>query len=122
MNKPFKIVKLRHGVVVNFFDQSNRYFGDYHQIKISALATVPVKVSSLPNDLQKSVTSNPATVIYEKHLKRMGVATASRESVIEILIAAFIRSVGSYLENEDFAEHLLRQKVFAGKPHPRLDL
>lgn len=110
INEPFKIVKLSNGVAVKFFDQSNRYFGDFHRIKIQAIATIPFDYSFLPNDLQKFSADLAGCVTYEKSLEQMGVSTERLQSVTESLIDCFLDSVGCYLEKKDFAERLLRKK------------
>ena len=111
MNKPFHMRELCNGVVVEFFDQSNRYFGDYHRVKINAIAMIPVMVNLLPEDLQKFAASCPDCIKYEKILKQMGVATGEVQAVTESLIDNFIKSVSLYLEKKNFAECFLRKQM-----------
>ena len=111
MDKPFNQTELKNGIVVEFFDLSNRYFGDFHRVKINALVTVPLDVNALPADLQKFVASRHNCVTYEKSLEQMGVETSQVQAVTESLMNNFIESVGCYLEKKDFAEKLLRNKM-----------
>ncbi|MCD6581200.1 MAG: hypothetical protein J7K90_05310 [Desulfuromusa sp.] len=111
MNKPFKISELKNGVIVEFFDQSNRYFGDYHRVQINVIAMIPVFVDSLPEDLQKIAATYPDYIKYEKSLEQMGVATSEVQSVTELLIGNFVKSAAPYLEKKSFAENLLRKQM-----------
>ncbi len=109
MNKPFKSVGLDNGVTVDFFSEGNRYFGDFHRVKIVAIATIPLVVESLPANLQEAVAACPRSVKYEKTLERMGVTTDNVETVIQTLIDDFIQTVGCYLVKKSFVEGLLRK-------------
>ena len=111
MNKPFHVRKLNNGVVVEFFDQSNRYFGDYYRVKINAIATIPVIVDLLPKELQKVSATCPDYINYEKSLEQMGVATSEVQAVTEALINNFITSVAGYMEGNNFSESLLRKQM-----------
>ena len=108
-NKPFSQTELNNGVVVEFFDQTNRYFGDFNRVKINVIAKIPLFVSSLPEDLQEVAATYPGFIVYEKSLEQMGVATSQVQTVIDSLVANFIKSVGPYLEKRNFAENLLRK-------------
>ncbi|MDA3903683.1 MAG: hypothetical protein PF441_09595 [Desulfuromusa sp.] len=111
MNKPFNITRLSNGVILEFFDQGNRYFGDFHRIKINVFATIPFAVESLSADLQQFAATYPGYILYEKTLERMGVATSEVENVTHSLIDDFIASTGSYLEKKTFVEGLLRKNM-----------
>ena len=110
-NKPFNRTELKNGVVIEFFDQTNRYFGDFNRVKISVIATIPILASSLPADLQKVAATYPGFIVYEKSLEQMGVVTSQVKTVTESLVTSFITSVGSYLERQSFAENLLRKDL-----------
>ena len=110
-NKPFHRAELKNGVVVEFFEQSNRYFGDFNRVKINAIATIPFGVDSLPKDLRKFAVTYPGCVTYEKSLEQMGVETSQVITVTKFLVDSFIQSVGSYLEKKNFAENLLRKRL-----------
>ncbi len=111
MNKPIAIRTLGNGVVVEFFDQSNRYYGDFYRVKIIAVATIPLLKSTLPEDLYKFAATYPDCVKYERSLERMGVVSSSVQKVVQTLVDGFIESVGFYLEKGSFAENLLRKDM-----------
>ncbi|MEA3544079.1 MAG: hypothetical protein U9R69_02540 [Thermodesulfobacteriota bacterium] len=109
-NKPFHVRELGNGIVIEFFDHGNRYFGDYHRVKIDAVAMIPFHISSLAEELQPFAATYSGSVRYEKSMEQMGVATNQLQSVTESLIDNFIMAVAVYLESEGFAERLLRNK------------
>ena len=115
MDKPLKSIELDNGVDVEFFSQGNRYFGDFHRVKIVAVVTIPLVLETLPVDLQPIAAGCSGSIKYEKSLERMGVATGKVETVTQSLIEDFIQTVGYYLEKKSFAEGLLRKKG-ADKP------
>ncbi len=112
-DKLYKITELDHGVVVKFYTLGNRYFGDFHRVRIKAVATIPIIVDSLPAELCPTDDSLPDFINYEKMLERMGVATCHLETVTDSLIDDFLRTVGGYLEKKNFAECLLRKNTVA---------
>ncbi len=111
MNEPFKTTRLDNGVIIDFFSQGNRYYGDFHRVKICAIATIPLDVESLPVDLQPEAARCSGVIKYEKNLERMGVATARVAEVTQSLLDDFTQTVGSYLEKESFAAGLLRKNL-----------
>ncbi|MEA3362501.1 MAG: hypothetical protein U9Q61_04445 [Thermodesulfobacteriota bacterium] len=111
MNKPAVIRTLDNGVVVEFFDQSNRYYGDFYRVKINAVATIPLIKTALPEDLDDLVATCPDYVTYAKSLERMGVVSSDLQKVTNSLVEDFIESVGGYLVKGSFAENLLRKNM-----------
>ena len=122
MIKPFKSIELDNGVRVDFLSQGNRYFGDFHRVKIIAIASIPLDVESLPADLQEIAAGCSGSIKYENTLERMGVATSKVETVTQALIDDFIQTVGSYLEKKSFAEGLLRKSRTAEVKRTRFSL
>ena len=111
MDKPCRQRELNNGVIVNFLSQANRYFGDFHRVVIVAVVTVPFDRDALAEDLQEFAVDYPGFIQYEKKLERMGVTTSNIEAVTQVLIDDFIRTVGSYLEMQKFAERWLRREM-----------
>ncbi len=111
MNQPFRKTELNNGVIVEFFTQGNRYFGDFHRIEISVVVKIPLVKDSLAKDLQEFAASYPEFILYERKLERMGVATGQVEEISHELVDDFIRTVAGYLEKPSFAEGLLRKEM-----------
>ncbi len=110
MAMPIKTIQLNDMISVDFFSDGNRYFGDFHRVKVMAIARIPLCSSKLPDDLLDVAAAYPGYVDYEKNMERMGVTTAEVDTVTEELIDNFIQTSGHYLLNVNFAERLLRKK------------
>ncbi len=104
-------VKLKNGVVVDFIDRSNRYYGDFHRVKIDVVAKFPVDREQLPEELHEIAACCDGEATYQRSLEQMGVKTAEVEAVGQALIDNFIETVGRYLEKENFVESLLRKQL-----------
>ncbi len=111
MTEPLTSVELKHGIVVDFFDRSNRYFGDFYRVKIDVVARLPISDVQLPDELLTIAQGCAGVAIYEHSLEQMGVTTAERAAVTQALIDNFIATVGSYLEKDNFVESLLRRQL-----------
>jgi hypothetical protein len=98
---PYRTERLANGVVVDFVDLSNRYFGDYHRVCIEVHIHVP-----LPVDCRHSI----------KQLERMGVAGAAVAAVRDRLIDDYWRHAGPYLARPDFPARLAARAAHSGRP------
>ena len=107
-------IKLDNGLVLEFHDHSNRYFGDYHRIKIFLIGRIPA-AEHLPSELDglsqgEALNILGAEVLYEKTLQRMGVATAEADAVKQQLIDDFLATGGRYLSQPNFpGRYLVKQ-------------
>lgn len=122
MNKPLDKIELDNGVVVEFYPQGNRYFGDYHRLQIKVIASIPFDEATLPEDLKKLASSHSGFIEYEKTLERMGIATGQIDSATQSMIDDFIKTVGCYLEKKDFAEFWLRKNMITRSIRNRFSL
>ncbi len=111
MNKPTKRIELNNGVLVEFYIQENRYFGDYHRLQINVVALIPLESAPPTDGLEEQTEKHSGFIKYEKKLERMGVATDQIDTAITSMMDDFIETVGCYLEKKNFAENLLRQKM-----------
>jgi len=104
-------IKLKNGIVVDFFDQTNRYYGDFHRVKIDIVASFPVDSTQLPSELQSLAAECGNTATHNSTLEQMGVQSADLERVRAALIDNFMITVGCYFEKDNFVESLLRKKL-----------
>lgn len=111
MAEPTRSFELKNGLLLRFYDLSNRYFGDFHRICLKVVGEIPLARLSLPTDLLPAAAPLPETIGFEKYLTRMGVASASCDRVRAALIDDFIRTTVPYLESAVFPEHLLRKQL-----------
>jgi hypothetical protein len=122
MNKSLDQIELENGVVVEFYPLENRYFGDYHRLQIKVIATIPVDEATLPEELKNSAVRYSGSIKYEKTLERMGVATNQINSVAQSMVDDFIKTVGCYLKNKQFAENWLRKNMISQPYRNRFSL
>jgi len=114
-----KTERLANGLTLEFIDQSNRYYGDYHRVRIEARCAVPVELSSFGNADDAGELAQRArrlfgeAVTYSRVLERMGVAGADVEVVKESLIEEFLRTGRSYLERPAFISRFLVSQLEA---------
>ena len=111
MMEPFKSIELNSRITVDFYDHSNRYYGDFHRVKITASTKIPFAIDTIPTDLQPLAQKSNGYISYTKDMEQMGVPSTKVETVKESLINSFISTVGSYLQKDNFAAGLLRQKL-----------
>lgn len=107
---PFRTERLANGVCVAFIDQSNRYFGDYHRVRVEVQVTVP----PLSGD-SAAETLAPGGRQRITHLERMGVAGAEVETVRDRLVADYWQHAGRYLAHAGYPARL----AAADNPSPR---
>jgi len=98
----FAPIVLKNGLQVSFIEKSNRYFGDYHRISITAVVSFPDNYE-LPTGLSKERAK------LEKKLEKMGVPTAQLETERNKLVETFLSTSRVYLERDDFPQQLLRK-------------
>lgn len=93
-------VILRNGLIINFEDQSNRYFGDYHRVFIKVRVVLP-EGFILPAGVE------PDDVTFERTLEKMGVPSAQLANEKQALVEAFLEASKDYLEEDEFPQRLV---------------
>lgn len=122
---------LRNGLVIEFFDRSNRYFGDYHRVCVEVRCRIPLPIdlfaeTAAPEaELQAAKTLLGNEVVFSRVLEKMGVAGAEVEAVRQSLINNFIRGALSYMGGPDFPRRFvvaeLENRRGGRRPHwPRI--
>jgi len=98
----FRSETLANGISVEFFDRSNRYFGDYHRVRIEAHISVPRLDQGEP-------------LIKVRILEKMGVPGAEVAAVRRQLCDNFWSHASGYLERPDYPARLLAAERQAGR-------
>lgn len=111
MAKLFKTVRLENDLTVEFFDSSNRYFGDFHRVCIEVQITIPLHGLRLSQDQAKAASKLKSPLCFKRRLERMGVASAEVPAVTGLLVNSFLATCNSYLNTPDFAQRLLEKKL-----------
>ena len=114
---------LENGVVVEFFDRSNRYFGDYHRICIDVSCRIPlsVEIFGTAGDAQDKYRNARSALgeeaVYRRTLDRMGVAGAEVEETRQKMLDEFCRANIPYMSSPEFpARFVAKEMSSARKP------
>jgi hypothetical protein len=127
MNKPIRIERLDNGLTLDFFDRSNRYFGDYHRVCVEVRCRIvlnPDNLAALADpaaNLQDALTVLGNEVVFVRKLEKMGVAGGEVERTREALIVSFISSSQPYLSSRGvpsrFIAAELERRRHGRRPH-----
>jgi hypothetical protein len=114
---PFAEETLANGLHLRFYDQSNRYFGDYHRVRI--VVEIELALDNALLDDQELLTAGKkrfgAALTTSKVLERMGVPGARVDELRAELVASYQQEVQSYLGRPEAPLRLLRAEL-ANKP------
>lgn len=110
---PFAEKILSNGLHLRFYDQSNRYFGDYHRVRIVveielALCSELLADEELVAAAQKRFG---ATLVTTKILERMGVPGDRVDALRTELVNSYDREVQTYLDRPEVPLRLLRAEL-----------
>lgn len=109
--------ELDNGLQLQVEDQSNRYFGDYHRLRLFVSCPVPVRAEYFAGDANPEQVAAEALqllgteVVYEKPLERMGVAGGELEAVRQQVLDDFLAINRDYLARGDFPAKFLALKL-----------
>lgn len=116
---PFRTERFANGVVIEFVDLTNRYFGDYHRVCVEVRITVGVRETG--SSPASAATPSPAAPPTPGRLERMGVPGAEVEATRNRLVADYLRHAGRYLALTDYPARLLAARAAAPRrPRPVL--
>jgi len=105
--------QFENGVRLEFVEDSNRYFGDYHRLRIEVRCRVAIAAALFAEAADPSGESRRVRgllgdeLTWTRPLERMGVATADLPAVREKLMASFATSTFAYLRSPEFPVRLL---------------
>ena len=108
MTEELNSLVLKNGLRIHFFDQSNRYFGDFHRIYIKVQIALPDGFE-LPAGLCRE------SACLERTLEKMGVTTDELAQQRKLMIDNFLLTSISYFEKSDFPQKLFI-KIQQAKP------
>lgn len=101
---PLRTVLFDNGLRLDFYDHTNRYFGDFHRVLLLVEGRI---------DVESVAAGSPAelldTVLFQRELERMGVTSAVLEVVTSELAENFLASAGKYLARPEMPEQLQRK-------------
>ena len=107
---------LENGLQINFTDESNRYFGDYHRVCV--VATIVCNLHDLPAGSPdeeafhyRAVEALGEQLSVVKRFERMGVSSADVEDVRGALIDDFLRHASAYLSRPEYILSLVNAEL-----------
>ncbi|PKN11990.1 MAG: hypothetical protein CVU69_09595 [Deltaproteobacteria bacterium HGW-Deltaproteobacteria-4] len=110
---PFVEEILTNGLHLRYYDQTNRYFGDYHRVRI----VVEIELA-LSNELlidQELLTAGKkrfgVSLTTNKVLERMGVPGGRVDALRAELVASYQNEVQNYLSRPEVPLRLLRAEL-----------
>jgi len=121
--EPFRTIPLDNGLIIELYDQSNRYFGDYHRIKVDVRCDIPLVKRFFDGDdgnpeLERARKLYGDTIRFERSLEKMGVAGADVDATRESLVENFVTSTVAYLEHPEFVKRYVARMLDSRKPAP----
>lgn len=110
---PFAEEILVNGLQLRYYDQSNRYFGDYHRVRIVVEIAVALNSELIPDPelLAAGIKRFGSSVITSKVLERMGVPGQRVDALRAELVASYQLEVASYLSRPEVPLRLLRAEL-----------
>ncbi len=117
MEKLIRTENLGNGILVKFFDLSNRYYGDFHRVKIEVRCTLPLGPECFAGAADPQAETRRVrgllgnNLFFTRSLEKMGVAGGDLEAVKQTLVDSFISSTFHYLASAEFAPRLVASEL-----------
>jgi hypothetical protein len=110
--------KLSSGLEIQIAEQTHRYFGDYHRVRISITSSIQLEqVTGLtPQEQELASRHLPAIFSLCKTEEKMGVCSADLQKVRQDMLATFTQHAVPYLSAADFPARMVRSAL---KSHNR---
>jgi hypothetical protein len=121
-------MRLDNGLSIEFYDRSNRYFGDYHRVCIVVQFRIVIEAALFADVLdgaaeeQKARTRFGHELLITRTLERMGVASAELPEVRAALIDSYLSNSLAYLAVPGYPARLLRNELAGKSPRRGLTL
>lgn len=119
--QPLRSERLANGLVLQFFDRSNRYYGNFHRVAVEVrirLTLTPDHFAGTEDPVGAGIEARLLVgeeLIEVRMLQHMGVAGEEVASVRDQLISRFLGTAGPYLERPDYPQRLLARRLADGK-------
>ena len=117
MTKIIQTENLPNGMKIEFIDCSNRYYGDYHRVRIEVrfiFPLTPAVFEQLADSEAERVNIRKVLggkYVYTRVLEKMGVPGDALEETRRSLIDSFIGSTFSYMAQPSFPLRLIVREL-----------
>ena len=108
---PFHREPLANGLIVEFFDSSNRYFGAYWRLCLEVRCRISLAGILAGDELEKARAACGESVDFSRRLERMGVAEEDLVTVRQATVESFLTTTRAYLENPDFPSRFVASRM-----------
>lgn len=108
--------RLANGLQIIFVDESNRYFGDYHRVCVTAtivcsLCELPVADADDEAFRRQAIAAFGEQLNVTRRFERMGVPAVDVEKVRTALIEDFLKHAASYLSRPGYLRALVSAEL-----------
>jgi hypothetical protein len=109
--------RLANGLILQFFDRSNRYFGNFHRVAVEVrirLVLTADHFAGADDPVGVGIEARlllGEELIESRMLQHMGVAGEEVAAVRDQLISGFIGTAGPYLGRPDYPRRLLARRL-----------
>ncbi len=113
MGQIIKEISLGNGLVVRFYDNTVRYYGDYYCVKLETVCDVPLLPDYFENERLHAEAREVVggEVTYRRITEKMGVPSTEIERVLAHLIAQFESNSLPYFSAEKFPRKFVLSEV-----------
>jgi hypothetical protein len=94
-------------------DDSRRYFGDYHLVRVLMTLPVPLEPRFFRDEGECRIARSllPDPLVYRRSAERMGVPTADVETVRSALVDDLLLHAGKYLGSAQFPLRFIQTEL-----------
>lgn len=113
MNTCIKRIELSNGLVVTLYDETRRYYEDYHLVRLEMVceATVLPEYFDCAADFSEAVGLLGESAAFRTTIEKMGVPYAEIGEARERLVEAVVNNCGDYFSRESFPCRLVMSEL-----------
>lgn len=113
MKNLIREIALANGLTVRFFDATRRYFGDYHQVRVTISCEVALCAAHFEDDTayRAAVKLLGESVQYKKEIEHQGVPTLGTSEAVENVVQQFVNHSLSYFSSEAFPKKFVQTEL-----------
>ena len=110
--EPIREHRLPNGLLIAIFDETNRYFGDYHRVCLRVLLQYDLTPADRDDPFWSEARDRLGPELrLEKTLERMGVAGSEVERTVATMADNFLATADEYLARPDYPRQLVRREM-----------
>ncbi len=121
MNTCIKRIELPNGLVVSLYDDTRRYYEDYHLVRLEMVCetTVLREYFDSEADFSEAVGLLGESAVFRKTIEKMGVPYAEIGKAREQLVEAVVNNCSEYFSRESFPRKLVMAELAKSRDKSR---